>query len=89
MQSRDREEKPFNSFNNNVAPKMEDFASFEQYLDALVSHERLVFIYTCIYIPIDIYLCISIYVYIYQMEDFASFEQYLDALVSHKRYLYT
>lgn len=24
----------------NVAPKMEDFASFEQYLDALVSHER-------------------------------------------------
>lgn len=26
--------------NRNVAPKMEDFASFEQYLDALVSHER-------------------------------------------------
>ena len=24
----------------NIAPKMEDFASFEQYLDALVSHER-------------------------------------------------
>jgi hypothetical protein len=39
MQSRDRESQT-PTFSNNVAPKMEDFASFEQYLDALVSHER-------------------------------------------------
>ena len=31
------------SSTRNMAPKMEDFASFEQYLDALVSHEKTAF----------------------------------------------